>query len=157
MAHPPRLALDSAAPGTVDGRHIRAVTFQAVRLRYVADTLAALTPPAPGIRTLVVGSGRGLLARGLAGLGLRVTAVDPSGAATALAREADRAAGADLAHATASPERLPFGDGEFDLVYGADTFEITPTSTGWCGRRPGCWRPAGYCCTTRSTAPGSPG
>ncbi|MER7164413.1 hypothetical protein ABT380_38835, partial [Streptomyces lydicus] len=81
----PPIALDD--PDAVDGRQIRAAAFQRVRLEYTSGVLARLGR-APSGRALVVGSGRGLLAHGLARLGFTVTAVDPSGPATALAREA---------------------------------------------------------------------
>ncbi|WBB58883.1 methyltransferase domain-containing protein [Streptomyces sp. WMMC500] len=129
MTPAPRIALDSAgSPSVVDGRHIRAVTFQSVRLAYVRYVLGELGRAesggaAAGGRALVVGSGRGLPARGLARLGFEVVAADPSPAATALAREADDGLG--LTYLTAPAEELGLPAGSFDLVYCADTLEIT--------------------------------
>ncbi|WP_433473122.1 class I SAM-dependent methyltransferase [Spirillospora sp. CA-142024] len=117
----PTLALNSSAPGTVDGRHLRAVVFQDVRLRYVADVLHGV--PTAGIRAAVIGGGRGLLARGLAGRGMEVTSVDPSPEAAELARQADDAG--EVVYAVAPAEHPGLPEGAYDLVYCADTFEIT--------------------------------
>ncbi|MGP8303713.1 class I SAM-dependent methyltransferase [Streptomyces inhibens] len=124
MGSAPLIALDSPAPEAVDGRQIRAAAFQGVRLEYTRGVLARLGR-APSGRALVVGSGRGLLAHGLAGLGFEVTAVDPSGSATALARAAAARDGLTVEHRTAPAERLDVPDAAFDLVYLADTLEIT--------------------------------
>ncbi|WPB89165.1 class I SAM-dependent methyltransferase [Streptomyces malaysiensis] len=125
MAAAPHIELDSRSPEAVDGRQIRAVTFQDSRLEYVRGTLGTVDLPAPGSRAVVVGSGRGLLARGLAGLGFEVVAVDPSAAATEMAREADGGEHPGVGYRTAPAERLGLADGAFDLAYYADTFEIT--------------------------------
>jgi 2-polyprenyl-6-hydroxyphenyl methylase / 3-demethylubiquinone-9 3-methyltransferase len=112
----PRMELDTRSADAIDGRHLRAVAFQQVRLEYLGRSRIEA-----GARVLVVGGGRGVLATGIRQLGLRVTSVDPSEVATELARESER----DVEFVTAPAERLPFADGEFDLVYCADTFEIT--------------------------------
>ncbi|KAK1177496.1 class I SAM-dependent methyltransferase [Streptomyces sp. NBS 14/10] len=131
MARAPRIELDSPLPETVDGRQIRAVAFQTSRLEYVDKTLRSVGLTAAGSRALVVGSGRGLLARGLAGLGFDVVAVDPSASATAIARETDAREANErervaVRYETAPPEELGVADAAFDLVYYADTFEVTP-------------------------------
>lgn len=113
----PHIALDS--PDAIDGRHIRAVAFHDVRMEYLTGVLAERG--VDGGRALVIGSGRGLLAAGLAGLGFDVTAVDPSSAATAMAHEANP--GIDFVTAPAEDPGLP--DAAFDVVYVADTFEVT--------------------------------
>lgn len=123
MTTAPHIALDSAGPEVVDGRHIRALTFQSVRLEYVRHVLSELDLAAAGSRALVVGSGRGLLARGLARLGFEVAAADPSPAATALAQETDDGLG--LAYLTSPAEALDLPDDSFDLAYCTDTLEIT--------------------------------
>lgn len=120
---PHRLALDSAGPATVDGRYLRALTFQSVRLEYLRYVLGELRLAAAGSRALVLGSGRGLPARGIAGLGFEVVAADPSPAATALARAADDGLG--ITYLTTPAEQLALPDDSFDLVYCADTLEIT--------------------------------
>ncbi len=119
----PYIALDSAGPAAVDGRHIRALTFQSVRMEYLRRVLGRLSLAATGSRALVVGSGRGLLARGLAQLGFEVVAADPSPAATALALDADDGLG--VTYLTTPAEELDVPDDSFDLVYCADTLEIT--------------------------------
>lgn len=121
MPTAPHIALD--APAAVDGRHIRAVTFQSVRMEYLRRVLGELSLAAAGSRALVVGSGRGLLARGLARLGFETVAADPSPAATALALDAD--GGLGVTYLTMSAEELGLPDRSFDLVYCADTLEIT--------------------------------
>ena len=122
MASAPHLELDSA--DAIDGRQIRAAAFQDVRLEYVRTTLDRLGQDVRG-RALVVGSGRGLLARGLAGMGFAVTAHDPSARAVELARDTAAREGLDIAHVTAPAEALGLSGSDFDLVYCADTFETT--------------------------------
>jgi 2-polyprenyl-6-hydroxyphenyl methylase / 3-demethylubiquinone-9 3-methyltransferase len=119
----PTIEPDSRAAGAIDGRHIRALTFQDVRLEYVSSVLRRLGIEPAGRSALVVGSGRGLLARGLARLGLDVVAVDPSPEATAMAREGD--AGEAVEYVTAPAEDPGLADASFDVVFYADTFEIT--------------------------------
>jgi 2-polyprenyl-6-hydroxyphenyl methylase / 3-demethylubiquinone-9 3-methyltransferase len=126
MTSAPHIELDSRLPDTVDGRQIRAVAFQDVRLEYVTATLESLGLTAAGSRALVVGSGRGLLAGGLARLGFSVVAVDPSATATAMAREAHERENLAVAHKTAPAEDLNLAGEGFDVVYLADTLEITP-------------------------------
>jgi 2-polyprenyl-6-hydroxyphenyl methylase/3-demethylubiquinone-9 3-methyltransferase len=121
----PRIELDSRSSEAIDGRQIRAVAFQAVRLEYVAGVLKRLDPATVGSPVLVVGSGRGLLARGLARLGFDVVAVDPSATATAMAREATEREGLSIVHKTAPAEELELEDQAYGLAYYADTFEIT--------------------------------
>ncbi|MGW5738594.1 MULTISPECIES: class I SAM-dependent methyltransferase [Streptomyces] len=121
MTAAPLIALDSAS--AVDGRHIRALTFQSVRMDYLRRVLGELGLATHGSRVLVVGSGRGVLARGLAELGFEVVATDPSAAATALASDAD--GGLGVTYRTAPATELDLPDSSFDLVYCADTLEIT--------------------------------
>jgi 2-polyprenyl-6-hydroxyphenyl methylase / 3-demethylubiquinone-9 3-methyltransferase len=118
----PLIELDSAAPGAVDGRHIRAVTFHDVRMEYVARTMR-LGRVMVGRKALVVGGIRGDLPRGLARLGFDVTSLDPSPAATALALAHPDRLG--ITYATAPAESLGVAGGGFDVVYCADTFEVT--------------------------------
>ncbi|OKK21765.1 3-demethylubiquinone-9 3-methyltransferase [Streptomyces sp. CB00455] len=139
MTSAPHIALDSDAAGVVDGRHIRALTFQSVRMEYLRRVIREANLPAAAGRALVVGSGRGLLARGIAGLGFEVVAADPSTAATTLASDAEAEAEADananananandgrgVTYLTAPAENLDLPESSFDLVYCADTLEIT--------------------------------
>ncbi|MEU9800927.1 methyltransferase domain-containing protein [Streptomyces sp. NPDC051000] len=123
MANAPHIALDSNASGVVDGRHIRALTFQSVRMEYLRRVIGESNLVTATGRALVVGSGRGLLARGIAGLGYEVVAADPSPAATTLALDADD--GQDVTYLTTPAENLDLPASSFDLVYCADTLEIT--------------------------------
>jgi 2-polyprenyl-6-hydroxyphenyl methylase/3-demethylubiquinone-9 3-methyltransferase len=125
MPSTPHIELDTRSPEAVDGRHIRAVVFQDVRLEYVNKTLMAVGLTTAGSRALVVGSGRGTLAHGLARLGFDVVAVDPSATATAMAREASEREHLTVVHETARAEELDLKGATFDLAYYADTFEIT--------------------------------
>ncbi|MDW6065487.1 hypothetical protein SAZ11_56410 [Streptomyces sp. FXJ1.4098] len=146
MARAPRIELDSPLPETVDGRQIRAVAFQASRLEYVDKNPPERRPdrgrepgPGGGERPRTAG-------RGLAGLGFDVVAVDPSaprrrsrarrraGDGRGETGEGERAA---VRYETAPPGELGVADAAFDLVYYADTFEVTPASTRSWRRGPG--------------------
>jgi 2-polyprenyl-6-hydroxyphenyl methylase/3-demethylubiquinone-9 3-methyltransferase len=116
----PQIRLDDA--DAVDGRHLRAVAFQEVRLEYVRSL------GVDGGRAAVIGSGRGDLARGLARIGFQVDAVDPSAAATALARQRDD--GSPVVHRSAPAADTGLPGASYDLVYCADTFEITDDLPG---------------------------
>ncbi|MEV0032582.1 methyltransferase domain-containing protein [Nocardia sp. NPDC050793] len=121
----PRIQLDSASPQAIDGRQVRAATFQKVRLGYVIDTMKRLGIDAVSRKVLVVGGGRGILPSGLARQGFDVTAVDPSGSATTMARAAAERDGLAIVYRTAPAEDLGAVEGSFDVAYYADTFEIT--------------------------------
>jgi 2-polyprenyl-6-hydroxyphenyl methylase/3-demethylubiquinone-9 3-methyltransferase len=76
-----------------------------------------------GLRVLDVGCGGGLLAEEFAELGCEVTGVDPSRESLAVARaHADRR-GLTIDYDQASGEDLPFGEGEFRVVYCCDVLE----------------------------------
>jgi 2-polyprenyl-6-hydroxyphenyl methylase/3-demethylubiquinone-9 3-methyltransferase len=66
MARTPRIALDTDTAHTLDGRQLRSLTFQSVRMEYVARTLEATGPHPEGARALTVGAGRGLVCPGRA-------------------------------------------------------------------------------------------
>jgi 2-polyprenyl-6-hydroxyphenyl methylase / 3-demethylubiquinone-9 3-methyltransferase len=86
-----------------DGFHIRAAAFLPARITYVRNVIGEHLDVDPrGREALVVGSGRGLLARELARLGFVVT---------------EREIG------DARP--LPYADRAFDLAYYHDTLETT--------------------------------
>lgn len=125
MTNTPHIELNSRSPEAIDGREIRAVAFQDVRMAYVERTMGNLGASRSASRALVVGGGRGLLPRGLARLGFDVVAVDPSETATELAREAAEHEGLRIAHRTAPAEAPGVAEGTFDIAYYADTFEIT--------------------------------
>jgi 2-polyprenyl-6-hydroxyphenyl methylase / 3-demethylubiquinone-9 3-methyltransferase len=125
MAAAVRIELDATTPDAIDGRQIRAVTFEQVRMQYLQRTLDRAGLAAPGATALVVGGGRGILPRTLARLGFEVVAVDQSETTTRIAQEASREEGLAVTHRTASAEEPGVAAGGFDLVYCADTFEIT--------------------------------
>ncbi|MEJ3652637.1 methyltransferase domain-containing protein [Actinomycetes bacterium KLBMP 9759] len=112
------IELDSTDPRAVDGRQIRAVSFHDLRMDYLAEVLGS--DPAGG-RALVVGGGRGVLSRGIARLGFDVVSLDPSPAATDMARADDDGLG--IEYRTGRAEALA-DEGAFDLVYVADIFEV---------------------------------
>ena len=126
MARPAaRIELNTGTDEAIDGRHLRAIAFNSVRMQYVQELLARLGVAPTGRSALVIGSVRGDLARDLAALGLRVTAADPSPVATGRARNRDRYPGREVRYETADADDLNRLGGPFDLVYCADTLEIT--------------------------------
>lgn len=76
-----------------------------------------------GLAALDIGCGGGLLAEELAGLGCKVTGVDPSAESLAAARAHAAEAGLAIDYRQASGEALPFADGTFDLAYCCDVLE----------------------------------
>jgi len=70
----------------------------------------------PIMRALDIGTGTGTVARGLAGLGLTVEAVDPSAPMMEQARALDQMEGVAVGYQVGTAEALPFPDGRFDLV-----------------------------------------
>ena len=83
-----------------------------------ADRLAACARPARGSAILDVATGTGIVARRLANGsdGCRIVALDASAAMLDVARAAARREGLAIDWREGPAERLPFGDGEFDLV-----------------------------------------
>jgi 2-polyprenyl-6-hydroxyphenyl methylase / 3-demethylubiquinone-9 3-methyltransferase len=123
---PPLRAADQR-PERPDGFHIRAASFQPVRSAYVRQVLVERLGLDPhGRRALVVGSGRGLLARELARLGFAVTGLDPAASAVRLARDETAREGLSVDHEVGDPHHLAYPDQAFDVAYYADTLEITP-------------------------------
>lgn len=71
----------------------------------------------PRDRLLDLGTGTGTLARGFAGLGCFVTALDPSRALLDQAEQLDRAAGiSGITYLEGRAEAVPLGDHSFDVV-----------------------------------------
>lgn len=69
-----------------------------------------------GLRALDLGTGTGTVARGLAGLGLRVEALDPSEALLHEAAAIDAEAGVTVAYRAATAERTGADEAAYDLV-----------------------------------------
>jgi 2-polyprenyl-6-hydroxyphenyl methylase/3-demethylubiquinone-9 3-methyltransferase len=143
MASGVRIELDSATPGSIDGRQIRAVAFHDVRMQYVTATMATAGMVAAECTALVVGGGRGLLPRGLALLGLDVQSLDPSSTATQLARTDVQSEGLRVQYRTAPAEQLDVADTAFDIVYCADTMEVTNDLAGVAGQAARALKPGG--------------
>lgn len=113
-------------PESPDGFHIRAASFHPVRIAYARDVLLERLGIDPaGKRALVVGSGRGLLARELARLGFAVAGLDPAATVVRLARDATVHEGLDVDYEVGDPRQLPYPAQAFDVAYYADTFETT--------------------------------
>lgn len=70
----------------------------------------------PGQRLLDLGAGTGAMAREFARLGLQVTALDRARPMLAEAARLAQAAGTPIACVAGRAERLPFRDGQFDVV-----------------------------------------
>ncbi|MBO9576771.1 MAG: methyltransferase domain-containing protein [Sphingobium sp.] len=70
----------------------------------------------PIMRALDIGTGTGTVARGLAGLGLAVEAVDPSAPMMEQARVLDQVEGVAVAYQVGTAEALPLPDARFDLA-----------------------------------------
>lgn len=100
---------DDPLPAAAD-RYWRSEEWQAVR---------ALLPSAPG-RALDVGAGRGIASYALAKDGFTVTALEPD-ASTLVGADAIRglalASGLAIEVTQEFSERLPFADGQFDVVF----------------------------------------
>jgi len=80
------------------------------------EQLAAQLALKPGSRALDLGTGTGTVARGLAELGLGVTAIDPSVALMYQAADLDREAGVTVEYLEGRAEDLPFDNDTFDIV-----------------------------------------
>ncbi|MCL5967263.1 MAG: methyltransferase domain-containing protein [Firmicutes bacterium] len=80
------------------------------------DRLLAHLDPKEGGRALDLATGAGHVAVRLAGLGLQVTALDPTSAMLNEARDFARERGAEVDFVQSVAESLPFADGTFDVA-----------------------------------------
>jgi SAM-dependent methyltransferase len=83
----------------------------------VLTTLRGRLHPLEELSVLDVGTGTGVMARLLAGMGHRVTGVDLSPAMLSVAREPGGEVGPLVTYIEARADRLPFEDDSFDLVF----------------------------------------
>jgi 2-polyprenyl-6-hydroxyphenyl methylase/3-demethylubiquinone-9 3-methyltransferase len=93
------------------------------RFGYMRRILTEELSDPRGRSCLDVGCGGGLLAEEFAGLGCRVTGIDPSEPSLETAREHAEGQGLAIQYAAASGEELPFDDDCFDVVYCCDVLE----------------------------------
>ncbi len=94
------------------------------RFGYMRRVMIEVLGIAPrGATVLDVGCGGGLLAEEFAGLGCRVTGVDPSTESLETARGHARAGGLEIEYVEGTGEQLPFPDAAFDAVYCCDVLE----------------------------------
>jgi ubiquinone/menaquinone biosynthesis C-methylase UbiE len=91
------------------------VRYRYEKMPYLREIVTS--PSFKGRTMLEVGCGPGVDLVHLAGTGARVTAVDLTPEAVALARRHLEVRGLDATVQEANAERLPFADGTFDVVY----------------------------------------
>jgi 2-polyprenyl-6-hydroxyphenyl methylase/3-demethylubiquinone-9 3-methyltransferase len=115
-----------------------------VRLPYFRDVLVERLGWDPkGKSALDVGCGGGLLAEEVAGLGCRVTGVDPSGPSIAIARAHALTSGLEIDYRQASGESLPFPDRSFDIAFCCDVLEHVASVDAVIGEIARVLRPGG--------------
>lgn len=76
-----------------------------------------------GSPALDVGCGGGILAEEFAGMGFRVTGIDPSEQSLATAREHAQSVGLAIDYRQGTGEAIPFGDNRYPVVYCCDVLE----------------------------------
>lgn len=113
------IMLNARGPGIVDGRQVRAAAFGLARDQLLDRVLA--DRGLDGGDALVVGGGYSPLPAALRDRGFTTTAIDSSGEATAIARTLT----SGVRFLTAPARDLPVEPGSFDLVYCADTLEVS--------------------------------
>lgn len=94
-----------------------------VRFGYLRDAVSSNGMDPAESTALDVGCGGGLLAEEVAGLGFRVTGLDPSAPSLATAREHAQASGLEITYIEGRGEELPISDASFDLAYCCDVLE----------------------------------
>jgi 2-polyprenyl-6-hydroxyphenyl methylase/3-demethylubiquinone-9 3-methyltransferase len=76
-----------------------------------------------GTLALDVGCGGGILAEEFAGMGFRVTGIDPSEQSLATARQHAQSMGLDIDYRVGTGESIPFADNTYPVVYCCDVLE----------------------------------
>lgn len=138
----PKITINARGPDVLDGRQVRAMAFAPARRQLLDRIGCDLGPVGTGGRALVVGGGYSPIPADLRDRGFTVTAIDPSPEATAIAR--GDTSGVDFR--AAPPDALALEDDEmaaFDLVYLADTVEVTDDLDGVLSQVADAARPGG--------------
>ncbi len=99
--------------------------------------------PFAGLAAVDVGCGGGLLSEPLARLGARVTALDASAEAIAVARRHAAAAGLDIDYRQEAAERLAATEARFDIVASMETVEHVADVDAFLGALTRLARPGG--------------
>lgn len=126
----PEIALNARGPGILDGRQVRAMAFVPAR-EQMLDRIITERQLTAGT-ALVIGGGYSPLATSLRDRGFCTTSIDPSPEATSLAMNDAEADSGDtqrdappISFRTAPPTDLGVAPASFDLIYCADTLEVT--------------------------------
>ncbi|KUJ85631.1 hypothetical protein AVO45_01165 [Ruegeria marisrubri] len=123
MPNENRFHLSVAAAQTYEAQNVPAM-FEPL----AEQTLAAVSLP-PAARVLDVACGTGIVARKLAerlDAASRIVGVDVNPAMIEVARSLSDVNGRKIEFVTASAEAMPFGDGEFDLVFCQQGLQFFP-------------------------------
>lgn len=131
----PHVTIDARGDGILDGRQVRAMAFVPAR-RQLLDRLTSARSLHGG-RALVVGGGYSPIPADLRDRGFEVTAVDSSPAATDIARGETPG----VTFCTAPATELGVEAESFDLVYVADTVEVSDDLDGVLAQLAGAARP----------------
>ncbi len=98
--------------------------FNPARFGYMRRVLSEELRLDPSQHAILdVGCGGGLLAEEFAGLGCKITGVDPSAESVSVARTHAAQQGLQIEYRRASGEALPFDEGKFRVVYCCDVLE----------------------------------
>jgi len=122
----PQIEINARGTNILDGRHVRAMAFVHARRQLLDRIVRERSLKGAGRRALVVGGGYSPIAADLRDRGFDVTAVDPSPSATDIAR----AENDGVAFRAAPATDLGVDPASFDLVYCADTLEVTDDLDG---------------------------
>lgn len=132
------ITLNARGSGILDGRQVRAMAFAPARDQllhriFSAGDSSTMRPS----RALVIGGGYSPIAGALRDRGFETTAVDPSAAATAIARSG----APEERFSTAPATDLGVEEESFDFVYCADTLEVGDDLDGMIGAAAATARP----------------
>ncbi|HEV2468045.1 MAG TPA: bifunctional 2-polyprenyl-6-hydroxyphenol methylase/3-demethylubiquinol 3-O-methyltransferase UbiG [Candidatus Sulfotelmatobacter sp.] len=104
--------------------HLLKTSVNPVRVGYFRRILnETLKFDRPGAPALDVGCGGGILAEEFAGMGFRVTGIDPSEESLTTARQHAQSMGLAVDYRHGTGESIPFGDSTYPVVYCCDVLE----------------------------------